>query len=170
MSRNTPTTTKAKPPAKLTGRPSVYSRELVAIICGRMAGGETLTSICRAPGMPAHSTVRLWAIEDRDGFSARYARAREAQAHAIAEGALDGAQRATDAALGRLEFDAKRWFAGKMLPRVYGERPEPAKGTLENPIVLLLQQVQARALPVVPCQVIEAEEGDEANEEKVGVA
>ncbi len=139
----------AKTPARSTGRPSRYQPDIATRILQRMAGGETLTAICRTAGMPCHSTVRLWAIEDRDGFSARYARAREAQAHAIAEGALDGAQRATDAALGRLEFDAKRWFAGKMLPRVYGEKPEPQVGTVVNPIVVLLQQMQARALPVV---------------------
>ncbi|NKC33383.1 terminase small subunit-like protein [Falsiroseomonas selenitidurans] len=160
MSRKTPTTTMAKPLAKLTGRPSAYSRELVAMICRRMAEGETLTAICRAPGMPAHSTVRLWAIEDRDGFSALYARAREAQAHAIAEGALDGAQRATDAALGRLEFDARRWFAAKMLPRSYGEKAEPQGEAVVNPIVVLIQQMQARALPVVPCPLIEVDQDD----------
>jgi len=150
----------AKPPVRHTGRPSSYTPELAAAICARMAGGETLTAICREPGMPCHSTVRLWAVEDRDGFSARYARAREAQAHAIAEGALDGARCATDAALGRLEFDARRWFAAKMLPRTYGEKAEPPMANVVNPIVVLLQQMQARALPVVQHGVIEGDRED----------
>jgi hypothetical protein len=31
---------------------------------------------------------------------------------------------ATDAHKGRLAFDALRWYAGKLLPKVYGERVE----------------------------------------------
>ena len=148
----------AKPPARRTGRPSRYQPEIASEILHRMAGGETLTAICSDPGMPCHSTVRLWAIEDREGFSALYVRAREAQAHAIAEAALDGALAATDAAAGRLHFDARRWYAGKMLPRTYGERAEPIDAAAANPIVVLLRELKTRALPVVPCIDLQADE------------
>jgi hypothetical protein len=87
-----------------------------------MADGETLAAICEAPGMPHANTVRGWAVHDVDGFSVVFARAREAQAHAIAEKALIGAQTDEDAQLGRLRFDARRWFASKMLPKTYGEK------------------------------------------------
>ena len=148
----------AKPPARRNGRPSRYSPDLATEILHRMAGGETLTSICAAPGMPCHSTVRLWAVEDREGFSARYARAREAQAHAIAEAALDGALAASDAAAGRLHFDARRWFAGKMMPRLYGERAEPQATSPENPLVVLIRDMKARALPIAHQLTLEAED------------
>lgn len=138
-------------PPRPTGRPSAYRADVADKILRRMAAGETLTAICRDRGMPAHSTVRLWAVEDREGFSARYARAREAQAHALAEAALDEALTATgDAQLARLRFDAARWFAAKMLPRVYGERAEPQAPTSENPMVVLLREIQASTLRPVP--------------------
>lgn len=41
-----------------------------------MSEGETLIEICRDEHIPRESTVRGWAMDDREGFSARYARAR----------------------------------------------------------------------------------------------
>lgn len=143
-------------PSRPTGRPSAYCTEVVDKILQRMAAGETLTSICRDRGMPAHSTVRLWAAEDRNGFSARYARAREAQAHALAEAALDEAMAATgDAQLARLRFDAARWFASKMLPRVYGQKVEPEAGVPENPLVALLRSLKGSTIQ--PVHLIDGE-------------
>lgn len=104
------------------GRPSRYRRAAADDILARLADGESLRAICRADGMPPESTVRGWAIDDVDGFAARYARARELQAHAVAEEGLAQAMTAFDAQVGRLRFDACRWFAGKLLPGVYGER------------------------------------------------
>src|SRR4051812_2164281 len=66
----------AKPVSEL-GRPSTYTAELAATICARLATGETLRAVCRDDGMPSESTVRTWALDDREGFSAHYARARE---------------------------------------------------------------------------------------------
>ncbi|WP_368667224.1 hypothetical protein [Roseomonas sp. 18066] len=143
-------------PSRPTGRPSAYRTEVVERILQRMAAGETLTSICRDRGMPAHSTVRLWAAEDRNGFSAQYARAREAQAHALAEAALDEAMTATgDAQLARLRFDAARWFVSKMLPKVYGPKAEAEAVTLDNPLVALLQNLKGSALK--PVHLIDGE-------------
>ena len=104
------------------GRPSVYNQAVADEICRRMALGESLHSICRDDGFPPHSTVREWAVDDREGFSAQYARARELQAHAIAEAAMDEALSATDPMLARLAFDARKWFAGKVLPKHYGDK------------------------------------------------
>jgi transposase-like protein len=59
------------------GPATLYSKELAEIIIGELCSGRTLADVCRDPGMPAASTVRLWVIEDRDGFAADYALARE---------------------------------------------------------------------------------------------
>jgi hypothetical protein len=104
------------------GRPSLYTPELADAICERLSNGESLNAICAADGMPSEAAVRLWALDDRDGFAAKYARARELQAHALAELAVTEAAKASDAALGRLAFDARRWFAGKVAPKHYGEK------------------------------------------------
>lgn len=78
-----------RPPEAKMGRSSDYSQEVADLICQRMATGESLRSICRDDGMPAESTVRLWAVDDREGFAAQYARARDAQMDALSEDLLD---------------------------------------------------------------------------------
>jgi transposase-like protein len=59
------------------GRPTLYTPELAERILHEVSDGRTVRDICRAYGMPASATVRLWVVEDRDGFAARYRRARE---------------------------------------------------------------------------------------------
>jgi len=103
------------------GRPSLYSDALAEDICTKLAEGNSLRSICAEEGMPAFQTVLKWR-NDMPSFAEQYARAREDQAHALAEMALDEAAAAKDAALGRLAYDARKWYASKMAPKVYGDR------------------------------------------------
>jgi hypothetical protein len=105
------------------GRPNLYTPALAAAICDRLADGESLRTICRDPAMPARDTVRGWLARDPD-FAAQYARARSEQAHALAELAVEIALAATDPQKDRLAFDALRWYASKLAPRIYGERVE----------------------------------------------
>lgn len=58
-------------------RPSTYTQEIGDAICDRLAAGESLLEICRDEGMPAESTVRKWAMNDVQGYGAKYARARD---------------------------------------------------------------------------------------------
>lgn len=62
------------------GRPSLYSDELAAEICERVANGETLTEICQDEEMPARSTVTTWLMRGTGDFPDQYARARAIQA------------------------------------------------------------------------------------------
>ena len=64
------------------GRPCTYTPEIGDAICSRLAEGETVEAICRDPGMPSASIVRLWASNARGseengapGFFEAYARA-----------------------------------------------------------------------------------------------
>lgn len=67
------------------GRASLYTEEIAEEICRRIAEGETLKEICRDESFPHESTVRSWVLDDRQGFSTRYARARELQLECWAE-------------------------------------------------------------------------------------
>lgn len=74
-----------------------YSREIADWICAEVAGGRTLKEICRTQResddtFPAASTVRLWVINDPDGFADRYARAREAQSEAWSDDLIETAE------------------------------------------------------------------------------
>jgi len=90
-------------------------------ICQQVALGRSLVSICKEPDTPAYSTVMEWRAED-EGFAEKYARAREDQADFLAEEIIDIADMATDANLSRLQIDARKWKAGKLKPKVYGDR------------------------------------------------
>ena len=116
---------------KQRGRPTVYSATIAGEICERIADGESLRAVCRDAHMPSHSTVLSWVVEDREGFSDRYACAREIQAEALADEILeiaDGAggaeQQPTheDVAHARLRVDARKWLLAKLLPKKYGDR------------------------------------------------
>lgn len=124
------------------GRPSEYTTEIASEICERLAAGESLRAICRDDGMPSEAAVRGWVIDNREGFAAQYARAREAQAHSIAEelleisddGSNDWMERSgKDGEAGwqlngehvqrsRLRADTRKWLLSKMLPKVYGDK------------------------------------------------
>jgi hypothetical protein len=120
------------------GRPSDYTAELAATICSRLAAGETLRAVCRDEDMPPESTVRGWALEDRDGFSAHYAKAREIGYMAMADEALeiaddgkndtykteDGAEATNHdvIARSRLRVDTRKWLLSKALPKVFGDK------------------------------------------------
>lgn len=128
---------------KPTGRPTLYSDELAADICGRLCSGESLRTICRDDDMPACSTVFKW-LNARPSFVEHYARAREVQADAIFEDILDIADNATNDWMerraekgeedkgwqangehiqrSRLRVDARKWMAGKLAPKKYGEK------------------------------------------------
>lgn len=113
-------------PPKRTGRPSSYSDATAAIICARLAEGEPLRAICADPGMPATASIFRW-LEGNEAFRERYARAREVQAHTIAERGFMEAMSAggpdgLDAQSARIRFDAARWLAGKLAPKVYGDK------------------------------------------------
>ena len=124
------------------GRPTKYSVEMVAAICERLGDGESLRSICSDDDMPATSTVCRWLAEHKE-FQEQYARAREIQADALFDEILDIADdgrndwmerknkdgesigwQENGEALRRsqLRVDARKWMAGKLRPKKYGEK------------------------------------------------
>lgn len=109
-------------------------------ICARLADGESLNAICKSAGMPAESTVRAWALDDVQGFSAKYMRAREIGYDRLADELLEIADntqagvKTTTKASGvettegdmiehrRLRVDTRKWMLAKMLPKKYGDK------------------------------------------------
>ena len=120
------------------GRPSVYTPEVAAEVCERLALGESLRAICRDDHMPAEATVRGWALDDKEGFFAQYERARLLQAHNMFDETLDIADdkqqdvvvdengiRTVNGELvqrSRLRVDTRKWYLSKVLPKVYGDK------------------------------------------------
>lgn len=126
----------------MTGRPSTYTPEIAIEICTRIAAGESLRSICKSDHLPVVSTVMLWAVEDREGFSEHYAKSRRLQAELLADEIFDIADDSTNDYMlrqsksgeeyesvnpevigrSRLRVDTRKWYLSKVLPKVYGDK------------------------------------------------
>lgn len=128
------------------GRPTDYTPKIAETICELLASGMSLREVCRSDDMPHESTVRLWAMQDRDGFSTHYARAREIGYQMMADELLeiaddaknDWMERNSEGEPGyvlngehvqrsRLRLDTRKWMLSKVLPKVYGD-----KQTIDN--------------------------------------
>lgn len=123
------------------GRPSSFTEDVGDVICERLACGESLRSICRDAGLPNIATVLRWLgnkDERYDIFRDQYARAREVQADTIFDEILDIADETSRDTLvdkdgketvdnewiarSRLRIDARKWMAGKLRPKRYGDK------------------------------------------------
>lgn len=104
------------------GRPSTYTEEIAAVILDRLASGESLLSICRDDGMPSEMTVRRWVADDREGFSSKYAHARDIGLDHQADRIIEIADTEEDPAKARVMIDARKWHLSKMAPKRYGEK------------------------------------------------
>lgn len=127
-----------------------YSDAIFDEICARIAGGESVRGICRDPDMPNEQTFYAWlnkAENESSGDSdlaKKYARAREAQADAIfdeclsiaddaendymvrenADGSMVEVVNSENVQRSRLRIDTRKWMAGKLRPKKYGDKLE----------------------------------------------
>lgn len=109
-------------PVRPRGRPCTFSQGIADAICDRLSEGESLFAICSDPEYPPESTVRGWALDDVQGFAAKYTLARDMGLDNRADRLIHAAETATDAALGRLRMDANRWYLSKLAPKRYGDK------------------------------------------------
>lgn len=124
------------------GRQTIYTDAIADAICTQLSEGRSLNAICKQLGFPKESTVRLWAMDDVNGFAAKYARARELGYAMLAEELLEIADtpvigvKTVNKATGiettegdmiersRLRVDTRKWMLSKMLPKIYGDKIE----------------------------------------------
>lgn len=91
-------------------------------ICAQLALGKSVKSILEnTPGMPTRQTFYNWLMEDAEFFD-NYTRAREAQADFFADEITEIADTETDPQKARNRIDARKWAAGKLKPKLYGDR------------------------------------------------
>lgn len=114
------------------------------VICERLAGGESLRTICADSDMPVCSTVFKYLALDAV-FAEHYTRAREMQTEAMLEDIMEIADNATDDVMfltaddesgesgkpvikhsaiqrARLQIDTRKWAMGKLKPKKYGDK------------------------------------------------
>lgn len=146
------------------GRPSSFTQETADAICERIGRGESLRSICEDDALPSRESVRRW-LDANEIFRGQYARARELQADTIFDETLDIADDARNDWMERnaaddpgwqangehiqrskLRIDTRKWMAGKLRPKVYGDKVEHEHtGADRGPIEIIERRfVQAR--------------------------
>lgn len=149
------------------GRPTRYTQEVARSICIRIASGESTRKIARDDDMPAESTIRLWVLDDVEGFAAQYTRAIQLRAMGWAEEVVEisddgtndtyidpetGAEKTNHeiVARSRLRVDSRKWMLSKVLPKIYGDKLDLNHGVQpENPLATMLQRIAGTGLPVV---------------------
>jgi hypothetical protein len=120
-------------------RPSTFNLETADEICERLAGGESLLSICKDDGLPPQSVVFQWLSKNAE-FAENYARARQFWAHSEFERMMqiadtpqsgvittvkDGKEEVKTLDMTdhrRLQVDTRKWALARMFPKVYGDR------------------------------------------------
>ncbi len=134
-------------------RPTQFKSAIADAICARLAAGETLRAICRDPSMPREEVVRGWAI-DWPAFAAEFRRAREIGYASLADQLLEiaddssadtridekGKARLDPEAIqrSRLRIETRKWLLAKVLPRVWGDKPEAGEGSPSFPLAALV--------------------------------
>lgn len=129
-----------------SGETHKYTQDIADKICKLLAEGMTLREVCRQDGMPPESTVRGWVVDDREGFSAQYTRAREIGYHAMADELLEVADNGSNDWMlrkddddhgkelyvlngehvqrSRIRVDTRKWLLSKALPKIYGDKQQ----------------------------------------------
>ena len=127
------------------GRPTDYSPQVDSRICKLIVEGKSLRTICKMPGMPVLGTIFVWLTKHED-FKEHYARARELQAEIYADEIVElsdnpligkkvtkgkrGNRNVNETVVGdnversKLQVDARKWVAVKLLPKKYGVEKE----------------------------------------------
>lgn len=133
---------------KVMGRPRKFTPRLATVICQRIMLGESVTKICESPGMPNRNSIVRWLASSDPmyrEFHEQYRRARIVQAEMKIDEIFDIADDSRNDWIptynkkgeqngwkpdneaiqrARLRIDTRKWFAGKMAPKIYGDHLE----------------------------------------------
>ena len=115
-----------QPEKRSVGAPTKFDREKAERVCSLLAEGKTLSQSCREVDVP-RKTFTQWVIDDRDGISAQYARARDlcfdAQHDMLVDIGQDRTRDTTNIAVNRdrLFSDNVKWSLARMKPERYGD-------------------------------------------------
>lgn len=143
---------------KSPGRSSTYSPAVAELICARLADGETLTQICRTPGIPSRQTIHNWRMSN-PAFFDQYARAREIGMESMSDDLLtiadddsgdrlaDGSPNSAAVQRSRLQVDTRKFLMAKLAPRVYGDKQTVEHtGIVEHALTLSERERMRRLL------------------------
>lgn len=130
----------------MVGPSSKFSDDQIEEMLERMALGEAICHIEREPGMPSANSMERWEAAG-DELGGRITQARARGMDYIAAQAVKNAKAAEDPALGRLAFDADRWYLSKLAPKRYGDKLDVEHG-VSSSLGAILGRVDGRTRTV----------------------
>jgi hypothetical protein len=99
-----------------------FDQTLADRVCELIADGYSLRKIEATPGMPTRRDVLRW-LRESEAFQTQYAHSRDEQADAFAEEIIEiSDDEATSPESRRVRIDARKWTAGKLRPKKYGDK------------------------------------------------
>ena len=107
-------------------RPTKYSEKLEDRMLEEIASGRSVISLCREEDWtPNADTWYRWMYKI-DGLSDRYTRAKAISSEFHADQILAIADEADNQSfqVARLQIDARKWVASKLVPNKYGEKSQ----------------------------------------------
>jgi hypothetical protein len=127
---------------KANGRPDSFTQEKADRVCQLISTtSKSLRTICKMKGMPSVQVVLKWLREDRNGFQAQYARAKEEQADFMVEEMVEIADDGSNDLMtiekgdssyevenkevtnrSKLRVETRKWIASKLKAKKYGEK------------------------------------------------
>ena len=149
-------------------QPVLMSRaDAAAMVFSAVAGGKSLRTACKQPGAPDLVTLLEWCEKD-ENLAQQYRRARAANAECMASQVLDTAINAQSetAYLAKVQIAAFQWLAGKMAPKVYGDKLEvdvSHKITLESLITDAFKQLKSEPAPAIDAEYTPLASDDKGN-------
>lgn len=127
-----------RPARKNEGRPTKYNEELADKILGQLVSGKSLRRIMKDDDMPNIDSIFEW-VRNHQKFSERYKEARQMQAEffideimEIADGTVEDVQRS------RLMVDTRKWYASKIIPKIYGDKLTTEDVTKDKPVEMTI--------------------------------
>jgi|TARA_Y100000389_G_C17329014_1_gene447074 hypothetical protein len=107
-------------------RPTIYTVKLEDRMLEEIASGRSVISLCREEDWtPNADTWYRWMYKI-DGLSDRYTRAKSISSEFHADQILAIADEADNQTfqVARLQIDARKWVASKLVPNKYGEKSQ----------------------------------------------
>jgi hypothetical protein len=125
-------------------RPTIYTVKLEDRMLEEIASGRSVISLCREEDWtPNADTWYRWMYKI-DGLSDRYTRAKSISSEFHADQILAIADEADNQTfqVARLQIDARKWVASKLVPNKYGEKSQidhtSSDDSLKAPTVIRL--------------------------------
>ena len=112
-----------------TGRPTVFTLEILQGLLEWMKSGKTMTSYCKKHGLATSGLFNYMNKEGGESFKSEFTRAREDGAHALIDETIEIAdEKSKDAMRQKLRVDTRMKIAGMWNRKQFGTRPGDADG------------------------------------------